>query len=188
MPTWYCKRPITLGNPFSVQPYYLQVVSDQGTGWGVGWTNARKNATAFTSRKDALVWLKRVRSRGANVVLVRTVPRFLSNLQLAEELVRRLNRLCSDDDVRQDLGELIENRINCSAATARHPAIETTLLLLQGSDRRDAPIASYGQVGFLGFLNGLLRVDTRSLTSKVVALFDRHGQLIELEVQNGTGE
>jgi hypothetical protein len=67
--------------------------------------------------------------------------------QLADEIIKRLNALIENDDVRKDVGRLLEVRVHCSEATLRHPTIQ---------------VGSYkgiDAVGLLGLLNGLVGVD-----------------------------
>jgi len=65
---------------------------------------------------------------------------------LAKEIIRRLNRLIENKDVRKDLSDLIENRIPCTDTTLRHPTIQTQTI--EGSPH----------IGFLGMLNGIVGV------------------------------
>ncbi len=93
----------------------------------------------------------------------------LRDSALADEIIARLNKLCEDPQVREDLGKLIETRIPCTRATFDHPTIQAT---------PTAPVAglcecgAYGPstsgwcaicnpqptCGFLGFLNGLVGI------------------------------
>jgi len=62
---------------------------------------------------------------------------------LADELIRRLNALLENPEVRADIEKLIETRVSTSAATNAHPTIQI------GGDK-------YGTgLGFLGLLNGV---------------------------------
>lgn len=65
---------------------------------------------------------------------------------LAEEIVRRLNKLIEDKDVRKDLCRLIETRVPCTKKTLEHSTI-------QANAGPDTP-----RVGFLGMLNGIVGV------------------------------
>jgi len=66
----------------------------------------------------------------------------MTNEDLATELVQRINALIANKDIREDLAELIDERIPCAVATQDHPFIQT-----EG-----------GKVGLLGFLNGIVGV------------------------------
>ncbi len=68
----------------------------------------------------------------------------MTNAELADEIIRRLNVLAQDPALREDIQRLLETRIPCSEAAARHPTIQTTGGLL---------------LGFLGLLNGLVGTD-----------------------------
>lgn len=66
----------------------------------------------------------------------------MNDLDLARELVGRLNRLCEDPEVREVLGRLIESRVAA-------PSLQDDSTI-QASGR--------GDVGFLGVLNGLVGI------------------------------
>jgi hypothetical protein len=85
----------------------------------------------------------------------------IANHALADELIKRLNALCHNSDVRKDISKLIDARVVCSEATLNHPTIQAS-----GPDRNGlCECGAYGgpgcslckpQVGFLGVLNGLV--------------------------------
>jgi hypothetical protein len=90
----------------------------------------------------------------------------MTDEELAAELITRLNRLCEDPAVREDIGKLINVRVPCSEATAAHPSIQVqtddgttakTLLGWLGIPATLKNVVSQGpHVGFLGILNGLV--------------------------------
>jgi hypothetical protein len=106
---------------------------------------------------------------------------------LADTLIKRLNDLCTDPEVRADLGKLIEWRAPCSKATAEHPTIQTQaaqpldpafdvlLKLIPSLTVNEGPT-----VGFLGFLNGLVGAIPGGKLQGwgyIAAVFDDGGQL-----------
>lgn len=74
----------------------------------------------------------------------------MTNEELAQELIKRLNKLCKDPHARKLVRDLIETRVNVSEALAPHPTIQVQVL--------NDGIQDYYQVGFLGLLNGLVGV------------------------------
>lgn len=64
----------------------------------------------------------------------------ISDFELANEIIRRLNDLISNSDICEDVQNLIEHRIQCSEATMSHELIQTYDDML----------------GFLGLLNGII--------------------------------
>lgn len=64
----------------------------------------------------------------------------IEDIDLANEIITRLNELIEDPDVAKDISAIIENRIVVSNATMEHPTIQ-----VQGE-----------KLGFLGLLNGIL--------------------------------
>lgn len=71
----------------------------------------------------------------------------ITNDELADNIILRLNGLVKDPDIREDIHELIEARQPCSTASAGHPTIQTV------SDQSEA---ANPLLGFLGILNGLV--------------------------------
>lgn len=67
----------------------------------------------------------------------------INDAELADEIIRRLNELSSNPNVRQDISRLIETRIPCSHDTLDHPTIQ-------------ADNSEGARFGFLGLLNGLV--------------------------------
>lgn len=75
----------------------------------------------------------------------------ITNEELADSIIERLNVLVKDPDIREDIHELIEARQPCSTASADHPTIQTV------SDQSEA---ANPLLGFLGLLNGLVGADS----------------------------
>lgn len=75
----------------------------------------------------------------------------ITNEELADKFIMRLNILCKDKDIRGDIHDLIETRIPCSSAAVAHPTIQT---IEQGTPDEEIYL-----LGFLGLLNGLVGVD-----------------------------
>jgi len=69
----------------------------------------------------------------------------LSDSELADEIIKRLNALVQDPKIRKDIEQLIENRILVGEQTAAHPAIQV---------QHNA--AGDDTLGFLGLLNGVI--------------------------------
>lgn len=68
-----------------------------------------------------------------------------TELEFAQEIVRRLNILLEKHpDIRNDIEELLETRVNCSTETSKHPTLTVWREL------------GVPQLGALGLLNGLL--------------------------------
>jgi len=71
----------------------------------------------------------------------------ISDEQLADALIERLNSLIEDPMVRDDVSKLIETRVECSNVTLSHPRIQA-----QQEEGKAACL------GFLGVLNGAVGV------------------------------
>jgi hypothetical protein len=97
----------------------------------------------------------------------------MTDEELADELIGRLNRLLADPAVRLDVERLVQQRVPCSPATANHPTIqvehtnrqETTNALQRFFGPEFGPIVAAAAgphayegmtVGFLGLLNGVV--------------------------------
>lgn len=80
----------------------------------------------------------------------------MTDQELADEIIKRLNKLCEDPDVRADIGRLIETRIPVSRAAAEHPDIQMY----------------DGKLGFLGLLNGLIGVRPHNGMGYIAARFN----------------
>lgn len=91
----------------------------------------------------------------------------MTDLELANELLLRLNKLIQDDDdVRRDVGKLVDAHIPCSKATADHPTIQV----------------GDNSVGFLGVLNGLAGVlpdGPKKGWGYITAVMGDDGELLE---------
>jgi len=91
---------------------------------------------------------------GKNNRVRRTVPA-VQDEELADELIARLNMLCNEHiDIKEDIGKLIEERIKCSVATAKHERIQT--VYVEDSAPRGT---DWSELGLLGLLNGLVGLD-----------------------------
>jgi hypothetical protein len=71
----------------------------------------------------------------------------MTNEELADEIIRRLNDLLKDSTVRSNLTQLIEQRVVCSPALNDHPTVQVNV-------DKDGTCT----VGLLGMLNGLVGV------------------------------
>lgn len=69
----------------------------------------------------------------------------MTNEELADVLIERLNNLTKDLGVRTDIGVLIEARVKVAQETADHPTLQVT---------QDGPVGPW-YLGALGLLNGL---------------------------------
>ena len=68
----------------------------------------------------------------------------ISDSELAEIIVKRLNRLLMNTDTREDIRNLICTRVTAHEATSRHPSI----------------ILHDGKLGCLGLLNGIIGAES----------------------------
>jgi hypothetical protein len=68
----------------------------------------------------------------------------MTDEEVADRMIARLNSMLEDEDVRKDVQALVETRIDVSQATADHATIQVTV-------SAGRPI-----LGFLGLLNGLV--------------------------------
>lgn len=96
----------------------------------------------------------------------------ISNTDLADVLIERLNALISDPDVCKDVSRLIEQRVPCSQKTAEHPTIQVN----SGARNRT--------VGFLGLLNGIVGVlpdGPHQGWGFIMAVIDDNGQFVRFE-------
>ncbi len=69
----------------------------------------------------------------------------MTNEELADILIERLNELTRDLNIRMDVGSLIEARVKVTQQTADHPTIQVT---------EKGPLGPW-ELGVLGLLNGL---------------------------------
>jgi hypothetical protein len=92
----------------------------------------------------------------------------MTDSQLADLVIARLNALIADPDVRADVSRLITTHVTCTGTTLAHPTIQTTATTF----------------GFLGLLNGLVGAiadGPKVGWGYIAALFDDHGNLIAFE-------
>jgi hypothetical protein len=97
----------------------------------------------------------------------------MNDNEFADEIIKRLNVLLEDPEVRTDISRLVERRVQCSEKTVNHPTIQTA----QG-DSGALPV-----FGFLGLLNGLVGVDRELYGVKegygyITARYNDDGDLI----------
>ncbi len=69
----------------------------------------------------------------------------MSDSELADIIIERLNHLIQNDSIKSDICKLIENRVLVTEQTAKHPHIQV--------DQNDA---EDNFMGFLGLLNGIV--------------------------------
>ena len=111
----------------------------------------------------------------------------MTDEELATELIMRLNRLCEDPAVREDVGKLLNTRIPCSEATAAHPSIQvhesdgkTPEMLKRLFNGFEMPLYKGPVVGWLGILNGLVGTIPEGPMAgwgHIAAVFDDDGKL-----------
>ena len=93
----------------------------------------------------------------------------MTDAELADVLIERLNSIISDPKVREDIGRLIEERILVGEMTAAHPSVQ----IQQNAAGDDV-------LGFLGLLNGVVGTISdgkRKGWGFVAAVFDSSGRL-----------
>lgn len=93
----------------------------------------------------------------------------ISDSELADTVIDRLNAIIMDPSVRQDVKKLIETRVIAGAATAAHPSI----IVQKNDDGHDV-------LGFLGLLNGVVGTISDGRLKGlgyVAAVFDDAGRL-----------
>jgi hypothetical protein len=98
----------------------------------------------------------------------------MNDSDLADEIIGRLNFLVASYRVRQDVGKLLEARVEVGQDTAEHPTIQVEV------KDEDNPQAT-PQLGFLGVLNGLVGTlpdGPRKGWGFITAEFDDFGQLL----------
>ena len=74
----------------------------------------------------------------------------MTDAELAQELIQRLNGLCKDPLTREILQRLCWDVINVPESLVQHPTIQVT--------KRNDGVEDYYLVGLLGILNGLVGV------------------------------
>jgi len=70
----------------------------------------------------------------------------MTDAELADILIDRLNTLTSDLTVRMDVGALLETRVKVAQETADHPSLQVA---------SEGPLGPW-RLGVLGLLNGLV--------------------------------
>ena len=77
----------------------------------------------------------------------------MTDIELADELITRLNKLIEHPDVRQDISALLAVGVPCSEATIQHPTLQ-----VGWATKEDFAKQRKSKLGLLGFLNGLVGV------------------------------
>ena len=103
-----------------------------------------------------------------------------TDIELADAIIHRLNKLIEDTAVCVDVGKLINSRIPCSKETNEHPTIQSQLT--EGEEfLGDEGVPYKGPtLGFLGLLNGLVGTISEGKLKGwgyVSAVFDDDGRL-----------
>jgi len=88
----------------------------------------------------------------------------MNDAYLAEEIIQRLNRLIQDPNVRDDIGKLLEVRVNASPETCNHPTIQVQSDLL-------------GTLGLLNGIVGSINSGSKQGWGYIAAVFDDNGVL-----------
>lgn len=86
---------------------------------------------------------------------------------LADEIIKRINAMIQDPDIRADIGALISQRIQVSRSTADHSTIQ---------------VSEDGTMGALGLLNGVVGAipsGAKEGWGYITAIFDDAGNLLE---------
>lgn len=95
----------------------------------------------------------------------------MTDQELADTLIERLNTLIEDPVVRHELGVIINFRFACNERLLEHPTIQVV------QSAPDAPPT----VGFLGILNGIVGVipeGQRKAWGWIAAEFDDNNNLV----------
>lgn len=93
----------------------------------------------------------------------------MTDSELADAVIERLNALIQDPAVRADVGKLVEERVPVGERTAAHPSIQV-----------QQNIVGDNVLGFLGLLNGLIGTIPGGRLAGwgyVAAVFDEAGRL-----------
>jgi hypothetical protein len=94
----------------------------------------------------------------------------ISNTELADVLIERLNDLIQDPKIREDISRLIDERIVVGEQTAAHATIQV-----------QANAAGDNTLGFLGLLNGLVGIMQEGKLrgwGYIMAVFDDDKRLV----------
>lgn len=131
-----------------------------------------KNCLGQTTTADGFIWKAEFVDSEGCVCWCKVGPEdnpnsdsgfLISNEQLADLLIERLNELIKDPDVRRDISTLFETRIKCSVATAGHPTIQ-------------AVEEGFGTLGLLNGLVGTIGEGKRKGWGFITAVYDdSHG-------------
>ena len=98
----------------------------------------------------------------------------MTDAELADVIIDRLNALIRDSEIANDLAKLIEARVHCSLKASEHPSLQV-LQIKEG----EPPL-----LGFLGVLNGLVGVvpeGVRQGWGYIGADFDDYGNLLRFK-------
>lgn len=111
----------------------------------------------------------------------------ISDRQLAEELVTRLNKLIEDPAVKQLIGRLIETRVEVQPSVAEHSTIQTVKVHFGTEDLLSIQVWE-DHVGFLGLLNGIVGVipdGDHAHWGYITSRFDDSGELLNFQLTEG---
>lgn len=100
----------------------------------------------------------------------------MTDTELADALIARLNEIIADPEVRADVHRLLGARVPCRQPTIDHPSIQAHIV-----DGEDPTI------GFLGLLNGIVGTmpnGKRAGWGYIAAVFDDQDQLLRFERTN----
>jgi hypothetical protein len=82
----------------------------------------------------------------------------MTDIELATEIIVRLNDMIKNQDIRADIALLLETRVKASLATQDHPTI----------------ICRDGDVGLLGILNGIVGLVPGKICGLIGAVVDEN--------------
>lgn len=97
----------------------------------------------------------------------------IDDVELADEIIRRLNKLCEKGEVKEVLGGLITLRAPVPEFLHKHPTIQVV--------EKGAPGSGIYELGFLGVLNGLIGAIPEGLRigyGYITAEYDDHDELV----------
>jgi len=89
----------------------------------------------------------------------------MKDVEIANEIIQRLNALIQDPRVREDVGRLLEVRVNASLETCEHPTIQVHSDLL-------------GTLGLLNGITGVIESGPKQGWGYITAVFDDDGKLM----------
>lgn len=99
----------------------------------------------------------------------------MTDTELADALIARLNEVITDPEVRADVHRLVETRVPCGHVTADHPSIQVQI---NGED------PTFGFIGLLNGIVGAMPGGVRAGWGYIAAVFDDQGQLLRFERTN----